>query len=206
MAATYFGNSESETEERVFAMLDAGAGVQRIHREDLSGRARHIITDESIRPDGLLVFPDDEQFRCLRNRVFALEIKPDRIVCDHLKVISELTEQAKSYMDSRYEIPQLPGRSEVDGCIIYPNLDQILPQMPAGEQGARFSRNDDYKSGVRDMHRRVLARQRIFELVSMDTGFGILWCDEWLCRYENDRWRVSGKNHQFRRKVGSDYQ
>lgn len=205
MAASFFGNSEAETEQRVFAMLDSATGIQRIPQSALVGRVQHMISGESIRPDGLLVFPDDEQFRCLRDRVFALEIKPDMIVRDHLKVISELTEQASCYVDSLYDLPDSTGRREVDGCLIYPNVDQILTQMEPADAGARFSRNEDYKSGVRDMHRRVLARQRIYELMPTPDGFEILCNDEWLCRYRRGFWSVSGKNHQFRRKIGSDY-
>lgn len=204
MSTQYFGNSEQETEQRVFGWLDSAPGVHRVPQDALIDRVRHMITGQIIRPDGLLIFPNDEHFRCLRNRVFALEIKPDVIIRDHLKVISELTEQARSYIDSHYDTPDVLQRHDVDGCIIYPNIEQILSQMPAGAPGARFSRNDDYKAGVRDMHRRVLSRQRIYELVPNQWGFEILCADERLCRFAGG-WTVSGKNHQFRRKVGSDY-
>src|SRR5690606_24763705 len=104
MATQYFGNSEEETESRVFAMLDSAPGLVRIHQDQLVGHVRHMVTGESIRPDGILCFADDEQFRCLRGRTFALEIKPDQVVRDHLKVISELSEQARSYVDSEYDV------------------------------------------------------------------------------------------------------
>lgn len=205
MATNYFGNSEEETERRVFEILDKAPGIQRVPQVELVGHVEHMISGKSIRPDGLLLFPDDETFGCLRGRAFALEIKPDVVARDHLKVISELTEQARSYVDSWYDVPVLETRREVDGCIVYPDVDRILSTMRPNQPGAKHSRSDDYKTGVRDTHRRSLARQRIYELVLTQNGFEILCCDEWLCRYRDGHWQVSGKNHQFRRKIGSDY-
>ena len=207
MATSFFGNSEAETEQRIFEMLDQAAPLQRIPQDDLDDLVRHMISDQIIRPDGLLVFPDDDEFRCLRGRVFALEIKPDQVVRDHLKMISEMTEQARSYVDSRYDMPDVVPHGELDGCIVYPDLDTILAGMEPNPSGVRRSRNDDYKQGVLDMQRRAMSRQRIYELVVTQSGFEILCCDEWLCRFfrQDSSWQVSGKNHQFRRKIGSDY-
>ncbi|HMO16406.1 MAG TPA: hypothetical protein PKA83_19975 [Pirellulaceae bacterium] len=203
MTSSYFGNSESETESRVFGILDSASDLRRISQEELVGCVSHLITGDPIRPDGLIVFPNREEFRCLRGRRFALEIKPDSVIRDHLKVISELTEQARSYVDSKYYVKH--RHFEVDGCIIYPGLETILKQMQEYQQTYIEQKTEPYKSGVLDMHRRVLARQRIYELVLMDHGFGVLCCDEWLCRYGGGHWRITGKNHQFQRKVGSKY-
>lgn len=205
MATSFFGNSEEETESRVFAWLDQTQGISRLSQSELEGRVRHLITDQVIRPDGLLVFGHDTGLRCLAGRVFALEVKPDVVVCDHLKMISELSEQARSYVDSRYDHPAVPG-GHVDGCIVYPNLETILARMQPDPSGSTNYRNDDYKRGILDMHRRVLSRQRIYELEFFEGGFGILCCDEWLIRFWGQgQFQVTGKNHQFRRKVGSDY-
>lgn len=205
MAVTFFGNSEVETKTRVCAALDQPPLMVRVDEDQLVGRVRHLITGEVIRPDGLLVFPNDETLRCLSGRAFALELKPDVVVKDHLKAISELTEQARSYVDSRYDLPALLAHDQVDDCVMYPNLEVVLANMERNVEHSIHTRDASYKQGVIDMHRRMLARQRIYELELLPGGgFRILCCDEPLCRFDGT-WRITGKNHQFRRKVGSDY-
>ena len=193
-----FGCLETATEALLFPALDRAAGVTRVGQAELAGNVFDRQTGKPVRPDGLLHFADEPQFKALAGRWFALEVKPHKMQTNPGRELVYLGQQARTYAAARYECVCLGAQTCVDGCLVFPSINRGLRYW-------RRNRGKNYCRGWYDCLSRVWGLDQVFELrlARNRRDFQILKSGQPLAQWKSQHWKISGCQHRFRQRIGS---